>query len=1209
MRMIRGLQKHYRRSVSNKMIPLLFCYIISSIIPNTVSWTLSSSIRSKNYYSSVNLVSQQRYRQWTKLKRQRIPYPINIVDKNLPSNFTFFNDICHLGSQNVDDGNTTTNDAPNSGSSLFNNPIQYQQQEKLNITVVIIDHYDSFTYNLVNCIKQICTNEPIVVEADSYNTWNDLSASIHKKHGQSLSIDAIILSPGPGNPSSNKNTMIDDRSVDDIFQLARDTIHHNPTTPILGVCLGHQIIGDYYGATVTVAPQPIHGQIDTVIRQIQPELVDDPLYQSIPSQFNATRYHSLQVLLTNTEQSKKKDSEQDNIESKEYNNSVLIPTSVAASDNVIMSMKHYKYPHWGVQYHPESIGSVPYGMTMIQNFLQFASSQCEMDGETANSNITSNKQIPTDFEKIIDETVLLSTTTYVTHETISEINDNLDPSSPYDVYIHKIQSNMSAASTDTRPIDIINKLFDENSKYVIWLDGEMNQNFTSSSLSSEQSTPWDSSFSQRNDTSTIVASPQQQSITTSSPISIISGQFSDLESSYQLKRIEYWGKEKPIEQQGLFVFHERSVTASTEHMTSATSTTKTECTKCDDDDVLSYLNTQHRYPTSAYIMVDFDNCNNTVHATSPPNVTYKYINESTSTVIPFDYRGGHLGYLGYEVRHDTLRYIKQDVSIQESSKSITNVQTLKSSSNDNNNVPTAAFLWADRSLVYIHETKSWYIVGVNTRSSMSDKDNNSLTNLLNWMRTTSLTINSNNIVSTTRRGESHVEKNTISDKIHLSATKASFGQPKKIAFIPSRSKSTYNQNFHDCKEFIRQGESYELCLTNHLEAKVYISASSNIRDIDNNNSKRNIRNYRSDSSSPFQLYEILRRRNPSPFSAFIDWNSRGQSGSGNGRYSQDDTDSLLPEASLAICCSSPERFVSVKKLHKNNMPFVVEAKPIKGTCRRVVPTSSSTSDSVQWSPEELLEDSRRASELHLSTKNRAENMMIVDLLRNDMSRVCDTGSIYVPTLFGIESFATVHQLVSTIRGTISPQSHSQRSSLKSKPPSSSAVNVLQALFPGGSMTGAPKVRTMELLDHLEEGANRGPYSGCLGYISVNGCMDMNIIIRTAILTSNSDNLVSEASSGTFSFEIQSDSQSREWNVRIGAGGAITALSESEDEYDEMLLKAQAVTTAVEEWANVSALKQIKDEGENECIVRNQIEIRNSQQNNLSANLNYTLIGR
>jgi para-aminobenzoate synthetase len=222
--------------------------------------------------------------------------------------------------------------------------------------------------------------------------------------------------------------------------------------------------------------------------------------------------------------------------------------------------------------------------------------------------------------------------------------------------------------------------------------------------------------------------------------------------------------------------------------------------------------------------------------------------------------------------------------------------------------------------------------------------------------------------------------------------------------------------------------------------------------------------------------------------------------------------------------------VKRKKLHPLGPTFLqAEAKPIKGTCARVQPQNG-----IFLNDSEVREDERRARSLEISLKNRAENLMIVDLLRNDMSRVCQIGSVHVAKLMAIESFATVHQMVSTIRGTLSEQM--------------TPIDLLRASFPGGSMTGAPKMRTMELIEELEDNVSRGPYAGSLGYLSVNGCMDMNIIIRTAVVTPN---------------------ENGGRKISIGAGGAITALSEAEDEYEEMLLKARAVVQAVQEWEAAS----------------------------------------
>jgi para-aminobenzoate synthetase len=230
------------------------------------------------------------------------------------------------------------------------------------------------------------------------------------------------------------------------------------------------------------------------------------------------------------------------------------------------------------------------------------------------------------------------------------------------------------------------------------------------------------------------------------------------------------------------------------------------------------------------------------------------------------------------------------------------------------------------------------------------------------------------------------------------------------------------------------------------------------------------------SPDPFVLYRHLRRSNPAPFAAYLKFGER------------------------AIVSSSPERFLSVDRQRR------VEARPIKGTISR--------------SDDPVLDASHRA-ELAEDEKTMAEHLMIVDLLRNDVGRVCDVDSVSVPELMAIEPYATVHQMVSTIEGYLEPDR--------------SPVECVHSCFPGGSMTGAPKLRTMEIIDGIEDEA-RGVYSGAIGYFGLDGSTDLSIVIRTIVM--------------------------RPGRTTIGAGGAIVMQSDPVDEFDEILLKAKAPMAAV-----------------------------------------------
>jgi para-aminobenzoate synthetase len=227
---------------------------------------------------------------------------------------------------------------------------------------------------------------------------------------------------------------------------------------------------------------------------------------------------------------------------------------------------------------------------------------------------------------------------------------------------------------------------------------------------------------------------------------------------------------------------------------------------------------------------------------------------------------------------------------------------------------------------------------------------------------------------------------------------------------------------------------------------------------------------------PVPAYRALRARNPAPFAA------------------------LLRLGELSVLSSSPERFLRVDRER------TVESRPMKGTAARMA---------------EPFGDACRAAELRRDEKTRAENLMIADLVRNDLGRVSRLGTVDVPRLMVVESHATVHQMVTVVRGRLRE--------------SADAIDCVRAAFPPGSMTGAPKLRTLEIIDRLER-RPRGVYSGALGFLAVNGTADLSVVIRTLVASRD--------------------------GVSIGAGGAIVAGSEPEAELDEMLLKARALLEAV-----------------------------------------------
>lgn len=376
------------------------------------------------------------------------------------------------------------------------------------------------------------------------------------------------------------------------------------------------------------------------------------------------------------------------------------------------------------------------------------------------------------------------------------------------------------------------------------------------------------------------------------------------------------------------------------------------------------------------------------------------------TELPFEFCGGFVGYLGYEMKAEC------------------GGQQVHAS-----HLPDAHWIWADRFVAIDHAQENLYFVAVvpDGIGEMASQ---------NWFN----------------QCEAALKVKCLRHQ----------GKPK-VAPTPSlgRTEKEYLADIDLCLDKIRNGESYELCLTSEFVAHTQVD--------------------------PTDLFLQLRDINPAPYAA------------------------LLRCGEFSVVSSSPECFLRIR------CDGTVESRPIKGTIAR---------------HGEAQRDQELAAQLLASEKEHAENLMIVDLVRNDLGRSCKVGSVVVSALAELKSYATVHQLVSTIRGTLRTEV--------------SAVQCIRNAFPGGSMTGAPKLRSMEILDSIE-GRARGVYSGSIGYLSCNGAVDLNIVIRTLVVESS--------------------------QVSVGVGGAIIALSDPQDELAEVAVKAAAPMQALAATCAQSVLNQ------------------------------------
>lgn len=832
------------------------------------------------------------------------------------------------------------------GSVVGNRRLEEPERKLDFVRTLLIDNYDSYTYNIYQELSVVNGVPPVVVRNNECR-WEELFYYLYQENA----FDNIVISPGPGSPSCPADIGI----CLELLLECRDI-------PILGVCLGHQALGYAHGAQVVHASEPVHGRLSEI------EHTGCRLFDNIPSGHNSgfkvVRYHSLVIdpkslpkeLLpiawtssTDTLSflgSRASDSSPNGYKSQIFyevsptadfeksENGTLWPSRESEekrSVKVLMGIKHSTRPHYGLQFHPESVATC-HGRQIFKNFRMITEdywlrmrhpSKTPTEKKLYNhacmqvpqASLHINRQLANKFNK----------------ENIPRLRDagnQLRSSNDAKFLKLKWRKLERIASRIGGAGNIFCELFgNEKAADTFWLD----------SSSTEKGR---------------------------ARFSFMGGKSGSLWKQVSFRLSDQSGKSNEIG--GYLLVEDAQGNTSSTYL---------------EDGFFNFLNKE--LESFCYDERDFEE-------------------------LPFDFHGGYVGYIGYELKVECGMPANHHVS----------------------KTPDACLFFSDSFIAIDHHTDDVYIVSLQEKSTTNrdwlDLVEKKLLNLQTFTRK-----------KLTQPQNQHPVPNASSEK----------------GFVNEKSRDCYIKDVKKCQKFIKDGESYELCLTTKMRKSV-------------------------GEMDSLGLYLKLREKNPAPYAAWFN-------------FSNED---------LTICCSSPERFL---RLDRNGN---LEAKPIKGTIGRG-PTDE--------------EDEVLKNQLQNSIKDRAENLMIVDLLRNDLGRVCEPGSVHVPHLMEVESYATVHTMVSTIRG-------QKKSDL-------SPVDCIKAAFPGGSMTGAPKLRSMELLDSLES-SSRGIYSGCIGFFSINNTFDLNIVIRTVVI--------------------------HEGEASVGAGGAVVALSRPEEEYNEMVLKSRAPVNAV-----------------------------------------------
>ncbi|SOV22594.1 para-aminobenzoic acid synthetase [Plasmodium sp. DRC-Itaito] len=957
---------------------------------------------------------------------------------------------------------------------------------KSSVVSLFIDFYDSYSYNIVHYLTKINKEKPIVIKADDI-CYDDFMKHYYDK------IDNIVISPGYGNP------MLNDKKDKFVIELLKNEIN----IPLLGVCYGHQLLCYFYGSKIEKVKNMFHGNTNIIHICKNEENKCSELFNNIEDKFKAVCYNSLKVNHT------------------DINKNILNITCYSnhLDEYIIMGVQHKYLPYYTVQYHPESVES-EYSEIFFENFKNITLKYNE------NKKRNSLKILQHDINKTSMFIPLNISSTYKWKIKIIKvvgIKNNLCMIS-YDIFkniffkkhkesisfwldsnneiLYQIKNNKSQKkiSNDNISLQYDHTDLIQNTRFSYmgnldgilsdiieyYIDGKDNISPNTLLLNLRKSTK-----GKKNDKS------DKSNIGDTYDIHYMSKENNCL-VKYMNENIEYFKKQMIIDYQYIDLHNlinsknevekKEIVYTTTEQMKSDKYNSTCE-EKVNKNNNKTNLN-NHRYN---YIFL-----NDTIQDND-------FINNKTSCLM------GYFGFFSYEYKYETIKnlYNTKCKQIEQEEMFPVSVfvrpQNMMALDMYKNNIYLISLEPEEESfkryLTHGHKKCEDNISCGDNKGK--NNEHNNLTNtpyqyhiknfddfkdIQNYNK--EWTYNALDVLIDIEKTYEHdnilnEEKYNINNIYNKNNSLEKNKEQSRISFNSIIQREQYIENVRKCKKYIEDGYSYELCLTTQFISKKLVDI--NIEYLD--------------------LYNYIRNINKVSYSCFINYKRIlcKEQNDNKEKISfllkeKDKKKIKIDEIQFHILSFSPEEFL---RKNKDNYMY---SKPIKGTSKR-----GKTKE----------EDDILKNNLFNNKKERAENLMILDLTTNDFNRICDINTVQVSKLFHIESYKFVHQMVSEITGQIKKGNNFSEAILN--------------IFPGGSMTGSPKYISMSILQEIEM-VPRGIYSGCIGFLTFEGNFIFNIVIRTIIIKKDM--------------------------ISIGAGGAITIKSNEEDEYNEMILKFMSIAKPI-----------------------------------------------